>query len=171
MSVIHDTQIYAWITSVILCAVDPIPSNVCLFNYWRNWNIGRLVTVTPGNLWPRPTYVLTRDLTELPAKFHHNLPKIVTTSQYHTDTYTKLYIYIYVYIYIYIAFKHNFFIIIVTYYLDPLRLYCVRYKPSLILTTEYHAQYYSSRQSMCSSPIIGSARICPDKVIFRAIWW
>ena len=51
VSGIHDTQylclvsmihnIYAWITLVTLCIIDPTGSNLYLSNYWRNGNIGR----------------------------------------------------------------------------------------------------------------------------------
>ena len=47
-------------------------SNLFTYNYRRNRNIGRLVTVTSRNLWPRPISVFTRDLIELPAKFDQN---------------------------------------------------------------------------------------------------
>ena len=59
LSMIHNIKVR--ILPLISCAVHPIPSNLSLFNNWRNGNIGRLVTVTPWNLWPRPACVLTHD--------------------------------------------------------------------------------------------------------------
>ena len=41
-------------------------------------NIGRLVMATFRNQLPRPAYVLTRAVTELPAKFDQNLSKPLT---------------------------------------------------------------------------------------------
>ena len=54
----------------------------CISNYWRNYNITRLVTAKSQNLRPRPTYVIIRDLIELHAKFDHNRSKTVTPIRY-----------------------------------------------------------------------------------------
>ena len=71
----HALYIYVRIKSLILCIVHPIPSIFVLSNYYRNDNIGRLVTVSSRNLWPQPAYVQPSDLTELPDKFDHDRSK------------------------------------------------------------------------------------------------
>ena len=78
VSMIHN--IYVQITSPILWIVRPIKFSI--YNYWRHGDIVWLVTVTSRNLWKRPAYVLLRDLTELPAKFDHDLSKTVTSMRY-----------------------------------------------------------------------------------------
>ena len=91
ISGIHD--IYAKITSVILCVVDPIPSNLSnyLLKKRQHWSHH-----TSRNLWPRPAYVPTRDLTELPAKFYQNRSKTVTSmcGDGQTHRHTNLIVYI-----------------------------------------------------------------------------
>ena len=70
---IININIYVWFTpQIIICIEDDIIPIFSYLFYWRRWNV---VTVTSRNLWRRPSYVLTHELTESHTKLGHDLPK------------------------------------------------------------------------------------------------